>query len=141
MSDGYGHQLPILGFTFFFRRPALAWLDEEWVLAFRLTAGVKQSAYDTFMDDQRDDDRPLARAFLPPGCLTVSGACDRHYRSGLLNDWPSAHIDDVSMKSASPLSSSFPLYVPFLFDKGLLLVFFFNLISINKTKLHDTSMS
>eukprot|EP00745_Piridium_sociabile_P027934 TRINITY_DN44962_c0_g1_i5.p1 TRINITY_DN44962_c0_g1~~TRINITY_DN44962_c0_g1_i5.p1 ORF type:complete len:253 (+),score=50.84 TRINITY_DN44962_c0_g1_i5:159-917(+) len=68
----------------------LVWLDTEWALAFRLTTGVRQSAYDSYVDWGRNDDVALSRAFLPV-------PCPQHYRSGLLDHWPSRHIDQVKV--------------------------------------------
>ncbi|KAK7504894.1 hypothetical protein BaRGS_00003922 [Batillaria attramentaria] len=66
-------------------------------LAFRLTAGVNQSAYDKYVDSGTHDDTPQARASLLPGCLTLNGSlpCNTHYRSRLLDEWPGDAIDTV----------------------------------------------
>ncbi|KAK7504896.1 hypothetical protein BaRGS_00003924 [Batillaria attramentaria] len=68
-------------------------------LAFRLTAGVNQSAYDKYVDSGTHDDTPQARASLLPGCLTLNGSlpCNTHYRSRLLDEWPGDAIDTVRM--------------------------------------------
>lgn len=74
----------------------LEWLDDQWVLAFRLSSGIKMAAYDDYIDTTRDDDHPIARAFLPDPCLEPHcGHCKQHYHSSLLNVWPSRYIDQV----------------------------------------------
>ncbi|KAL8605651.1 hypothetical protein ACOMHN_065208 [Nucella lapillus] len=75
----------------------MQWQSRDWVLAFRLTAGVQQSAYENYVDKSIDDDHPLARVYMPKGCLQNSGFCDRHYHSSLLNHWPSGHVDQVQV--------------------------------------------
>ncbi|KAK7467789.1 hypothetical protein BaRGS_00036977 [Batillaria attramentaria] len=73
----------------------LVFLEDNCVLAFRATAGIGRSAYDRYVATGTNDDSPLARSALPCGCLTVNGSlpCDRHYRSRILDDWPSSLID------------------------------------------------
>ncbi|KAK7468156.1 hypothetical protein BaRGS_00036620, partial [Batillaria attramentaria] len=43
------------------------------------------------------NDKPMKRLAMPCGCLSVDGRepCDRHYRSSLLDVWPSTVIDKV----------------------------------------------
>lgn len=69
----------------------------DWVLVFRATAGIGRPVYDAWSDVGHHDDDPLTRATLPCGCTSVNGSlpCDRHYRSRLLDSWPSASIDEV----------------------------------------------
>jgi len=73
--------------------------DDGWILAFRATAGIGQSVYAAWTQHGHHDDDPLIRATLPCGCTTVNGSlpCDRHYRSRLLDSWPSAAIDQVKL--------------------------------------------
>ena len=67
------------------------WEDDDWVLAFRLTAGIRQGAFSTYKDVLRNDDSGSARVVFNPNCSMVEGSdgsCSTHYRSGLLNhDW------------------------------------------------------
>jgi hypothetical protein len=63
---------------------------------FRVTAGNKISAYDTFnLVGHNDDDDDN----MPCGCRTTDGRkfCDRHYRSGLLDRWGDLNVDKVMM--------------------------------------------
>ncbi|KAK7491335.1 hypothetical protein BaRGS_00017436, partial [Batillaria attramentaria] len=75
------------------------WYDDDWMLAFRATAGIGRPVYDAWTDVGHHDDDPMTRATLPCGCTTVNGSlpCDRHYRSRLLDLWPSASIDEVRL--------------------------------------------
>ena len=43
-------------------------------------------------------DEPSVRSLVPCGCMTVNGSlpCDRHFRSRILDHWPSASIDEVN---------------------------------------------
>ncbi|KAK7480628.1 hypothetical protein BaRGS_00028100 [Batillaria attramentaria] len=77
----------------------LVFMEDHSVLAFRATAGVGVSAYERYVATGSNDDSPLARSDLPCGCLTVNGSlpCDRHYRSRILDDWPSSSIDTVRL--------------------------------------------
>ncbi|KAL8579576.1 hypothetical protein ACOMHN_025529 [Nucella lapillus] len=73
------------------------WFDNTWILTFRATAGIGQPVYDAWTHVGHHDDDPMTRDTLPCGCTTVNGSlpCDRHYRSRLLDTWPSASIDQV----------------------------------------------
>ncbi|XP_076466947.1 uncharacterized protein LOC143298123 [Babylonia areolata] len=75
------------------------WVDDDWMLAFRATAGIGQPVYDAWTHKGHHDDDPMSRQTLPCGCTTVNGSlpCDRHYRSRLLDIWPSASIDQVRL--------------------------------------------
>ncbi|XP_025099047.1 uncharacterized protein LOC112566858 isoform X2 [Pomacea canaliculata] len=71
----------------------------DWVLAFRATRGIGKPVYDTWTAVGRHDDDPVTRLALPCGCTSVNSSlpCDRHYRSRLLDTWPSAAIDQVRL--------------------------------------------
>ena len=73
------------------------WFD-DWILAFRATAGIGRPVYDAWTHVGHHDDDPMTRDNLPCGCVTINGSlpCDRHYRSRLLDTWPSASIDEVN---------------------------------------------
>ena len=78
--------------------------DNDWILAFRGTKGIGQSVYDAWTHVGHHDDDPMTRDTLPCGCTTVNGSlpCDRHYRSRLLDSWPSNSIDQVGLWSQKP---------------------------------------
>ncbi|XP_025099049.1 uncharacterized protein LOC112566859 isoform X1 [Pomacea canaliculata] len=71
----------------------------DWVLAFRATRGIGKPVYDTWTAVGHHDDDPVTRISLPCGCTSVDGSlpCDRHYRSRLLDTWPSSSIDQVRL--------------------------------------------
>jgi len=75
------------------------WTDDDWILAFRATKGIGQPVYESWVNHGHHDDDPMTRDTLPCGCSTVNGSlpCDRHYRSRLLDNWPSASIDQVRL--------------------------------------------
>ncbi|KAL8579575.1 hypothetical protein ACOMHN_025528 [Nucella lapillus] len=75
------------------------WFDNSWILAFRATAGIGQPVNDAWTHVGHHDDDPMTRDTLPCGCTTVNGSlpCDRHYRSRLLDAWPSGSIDQVRL--------------------------------------------
>jgi len=59
------------------------WLDDEWVLAFRISSGIGQMAYEAFYSTAACGS-PLAKV------------CGQHYRNNkLLDNWPSSLIDTV----------------------------------------------
>ncbi|XP_025104747.1 uncharacterized protein LOC112570486 [Pomacea canaliculata] len=70
---------------------------DDWILVFRAAAGIAQPVYDTWTRVGYHDDYQLTRATMPCGCTRTSGSCDRHYRSRLLDSWPSRAIDKVKM--------------------------------------------
>ncbi|PVD28619.1 hypothetical protein C0Q70_11212 [Pomacea canaliculata] len=74
------------------------WYD-DWVLVFRAAQGIEKSVYDTWTAAGRHDDDPITRLTLPCGCTSVNGSlpCDRHYRSRILDTWPSLSIDQVKL--------------------------------------------
>ena len=52
----------------------------EWTLAFRISAGVRQSAWNTYMNHQFSD--------AETGCRQMSAACHSHYRNNdVLDHW------------------------------------------------------
>nr|KAG5703766.1 hypothetical protein BaRGS_009564 [Batillaria attramentaria] len=71
-------------------------LEDNRLLVFRLTAGNNKVAYDAYTDVGNNDDEGY-RANVRCGCLTVNGSlpCETHYRSRLLDHWPSSVIDTV----------------------------------------------
>ncbi|XP_041367477.1 uncharacterized protein LOC121382061 [Gigantopelta aegis] len=73
--------------------------DDDWVLVFRATRLINQSAYDTWVNPGHYDDYPALRQDVPVGCLSVNGShyCDRHYKSKLINIWNSANIAQVKL--------------------------------------------
>lgn len=75
------------------------WSDDEWAMVFRATSGISQPVYDAWVNKGHHDDDPMVRATLPCGCTTVNGSlpCDRHYRSRLLDSWPSSSIDEIKL--------------------------------------------
>lgn len=75
------------------------WTEDGWALVFRATQGIGQPVYDAWVNNGHHDDDPIIRSTLPCGCTTVNGSlpCDRHYRSRLLDSWPSASIDEVRL--------------------------------------------
>ncbi|XP_025082923.1 uncharacterized protein LOC112557341 isoform X2 [Pomacea canaliculata] len=71
--------------------------DGDWLLAFRLVAGNKQSGYDTYMNENINDDDPLVRALTPCSCLAVNSTCTRHYRGSILTQWSQLPINKVRL--------------------------------------------
>ena len=71
----------------------------DWILVFRATRYINQSAYDTWLNVGRYDDFPLLRHNVPIGCLTTNGShyCDRHFKSKLIDMWDSANIEEVTV--------------------------------------------
>nr|KAG5702787.1 hypothetical protein BaRGS_001869 [Batillaria attramentaria] len=61
------------------------WYDDDWMLAFRATAGIGRPVYDAWTDVGHHDDDPMTRATLPCGI-----------RSGRLNhqtEYPCVYTD------------------------------------------------
>ncbi|KAK7488060.1 hypothetical protein BaRGS_00020651 [Batillaria attramentaria] len=71
------------------------YLDNGYLLAFRVTPGIGVSVFDTYMRTGYDDDNYVARLTMPCGCTSVDGSqpCDRHYRGKVLDTW--SNIDRV----------------------------------------------
>ena len=74
-------------------------LYNDWILVFRATRNINQSAYDTWLNVGRYDDSPLLRHNVPIGCLSTNGShyCDRHFRSKLIDMWDSANVEEVTV--------------------------------------------
>nr|KAG5696039.1 hypothetical protein BaRGS_017151 [Batillaria attramentaria] len=73
-------------------------MDDNSILAFRLTAGTDSSAYGRYTSVGYNDDHPMVHAGWNCGCRSVDGIlpCNRHYRSRFLDLWPSSLIDTVN---------------------------------------------
>nr|KAG5696146.1 hypothetical protein BaRGS_026505 [Batillaria attramentaria] len=76
-------------------RDTPVYLDNGYLLAFRVTPGIGVSVFDTYMRAGYDDDNYVARLTMPCGCTSVDGSqpCDRHYRGKVLDTW--SNIDRV----------------------------------------------
>ncbi|KAK7468155.1 hypothetical protein BaRGS_00036619 [Batillaria attramentaria] len=63
-------------------------LPGGYVLVFRATAGITDKVYEAYTNVGYNDDHRIG---MPCGCVSVNGneSCDRHYRSSLLDAWPS----------------------------------------------------
>ncbi|KAK7482378.1 hypothetical protein BaRGS_00026397, partial [Batillaria attramentaria] len=74
-------------------------MDDNSILAFRLTAGTDSSAYGRYTSVGYNDDHPMVHAGWNCGCRSVDGIlpCNRHYRSRFLDLWPSSLIDTVKV--------------------------------------------
>ncbi|XP_041365179.1 uncharacterized protein LOC121380431 [Gigantopelta aegis] len=74
-------------------------LYDDWILAFRATAHINQSAYTTWITPGHYDDHPAIRHDVPIGCSSVNSShfCDRHFRSKLIDKWNSFNIDQVKV--------------------------------------------
>nr|QIQ54694.1 capsule gland specific secretory protein [Reishia bronni] len=72
--------------------------NEGYLLAFRLTGGIKKSAYDKYVAvGLYDDSNDLVFYSMPCGCKTTNSSlyCDRHYRSVLLDLMPLLPVEKV----------------------------------------------
>ncbi|XP_041365177.1 uncharacterized protein LOC121380429 [Gigantopelta aegis] len=74
-------------------------LYRDWILVFRATSRINQSAYDTWTTPGHYDDYPALRHDVPVGCLSVNGShsCDRHFKSKLIDIWNSSNIAQVRL--------------------------------------------
>ncbi|XP_025104872.1 uncharacterized protein LOC112570546 [Pomacea canaliculata] len=70
---------------------------DDWLLVFRATSGLGSPVYDTWTRTGYHDDYTYTRASMPCGCTSTNGSCDRHYRSRLLDSWPSSALDKVKL--------------------------------------------
>ncbi|XP_025104625.1 uncharacterized protein LOC112570390 [Pomacea canaliculata] len=70
---------------------------DGWVLVFRGTQGLGSPVYDAWTRTGYHDDYTFTRASMPCGCTRTNGSCDRHYRSLLLDFWPSSALDKVKL--------------------------------------------
>ncbi|XP_025104399.1 uncharacterized protein LOC112570229 [Pomacea canaliculata] len=71
--------------------------QDGWVLVFRATSGLGSPVYNAWMRSGYHDDYTYTRATMPCGCTSTNGSCDRHYRSRLLDSWPSSALDKVKL--------------------------------------------
>ncbi|GFR96423.1 hypothetical protein ElyMa_002720900 [Elysia marginata] len=60
----------------------------DWTLVFRLQKETSVPAYETWIQDGRHDDKPLASS-LPLSCVRVFdyASCNQHFRSHILDNW------------------------------------------------------
>ncbi|XP_025104273.1 uncharacterized protein LOC112570120 isoform X2 [Pomacea canaliculata] len=70
---------------------------DGWTLCFRATAGLGSPVYDTWTHVGYHDDYKYTRTSMPCGCTATSGSCDRHYRSFLVDVWPSRNLEKVKV--------------------------------------------